>query len=959
MKAYTQKILRSTTAFILLLPFPELPVFAQATRDTFQFHMTKAIASFSDGRYAEAVEAFDTLEELYRNEPGYSLPAYRKLLLPARGYAQLRQGLPSRAVESLGRYVEEFPLERKRRPFVLFSLARAYRESGDTRGAIRTYEKLEHEFPDTSESAISILRRAELLFQEGKTETSLLSLNELYASSAAETLRFRARLRALQISIESGDERGAVETLLETPWKITTMPELALLAFSALRIGDKLLERERFPDAIRCFRMVPPRGQLLALQQGRLKNIEAILRKRGASAALTENALWHDYYRGLIQRIRKQLKGLQAGEDYTPRFRLRFGQAMLLAGRHEEAVILFRYLSGDKNLDQEIRSEAHYRWILAVQALDKWDDAIVIAQDFMDRYPNSEIAPQAVFLIALAYQEQRNYESAIEVLNDLIARNLSHNAAQRWKFALGFCLLLDQRNAEARGVFEQVVESWPKGRLVLNSRYWHALTWFFEKEYENALEELEQLLPDSSGHPMNSEIRYRLAAVLYGMRRYQQALDAIDSFLADFPGHTRFAESQVLRGDILMGRGELLGAAVAFSKVTPEAAGLFPYAIFQSGKIYKAMEEYDRMIAHFSEYLERSDLEVKPRMSEALYWIGWAHGRQGRVEEAFPIFTAALEKFGNDLESREIPLILTALRKQYAKLQKNTVRNGVTEHPLLTTPSFESWVERERQRALVEGQLTYFSRLGLYQSKALEEGGDSTAAQTILLQIAEKVPIERLDAEALGRIGLALEQLDFPSATEYLEALLLRYPDFGERAMAYYGLAQAHFKASQWEEASDLLEKLAGEIPVHPLAAESTLLLAQVHLKGGKPHKAIALHEGLLRLKSARGRPHAEALLGLAEAHQMLGEEKKAIAYLQRIYTLYRAYSDLVADAYFKSAQLFEVIGDITAAYNTLVELTDSSDLSAHQAYAKGVVEKNRLRAGLNTTLGSPLNQTP
>ena len=87
-----------------------------------------------------------------------------------------------------------------------------------------------------------------------------------------------------------------------------------------------------------------------------------------------------------------------------------------------------------------------------------------------------------------------------------------------------------------------------------------------------------------------------------------------------------------------------------------------------------------------------------------------------------------------------------------------------------------------------------------------------------------------------------------------------------------------------------------------------------------------SLHE-ILQIKTMRGRPHARALAGLAGIETELENPKRAIPYWQRIYTLYRAYPEIIIDAYWQSALLFEQIGDVVAARNTLCEMLSDERL--------------------------------
>ena len=927
---------------ILLSSIPRIAL-GQIQTHTLSSLVEEGFKAFESADYAGAARIFDSIEEHFGEEPEFQERKFQRILLPTRAFAQLSTGQAESAAGNFSRFLEDFPDDLKRRAFILYSLARAYYGSGKSQEAIRAFEALETQFPGSPEGALATLRRAELLFEAGRSEEGFTILDAFYSSDAAFTLRMQARLRSLQHALERHDTIFAKDILLSTPWKISTMPELALLAFSALEVGDRLLESEQPADAVRCYRFIPPKATLVILQELRLNELQTRFKERSGAVSVTGGSVWTQFYRQLIDRIEKQLNELRAADDYTPGYLLRHGQAMLLDKRIEESSIVFQELANDGSIPEDIRSNAHYRWVLAAQELTDWDRSIEIARSFIDSYPDSPLGPQTLSLIAQALQERQRFDEAVGVLNDLLREFPHHDLAHRWVFNRGFCFLLAEAFSPARDDFQLYLANWPEGSLTLNAELWHALSWLFEKQYHPALDELTTLAGNSRGHRLRPEILFRRAGTLYAMREYGAALADIDLLLKEYPLHSRIGEAQVLRGDIHMGKGELLGAVVAFSTITPEMPNLYPYAVFQIGKILRALEEYDRMIRHFEEYLEKEEPELKVRVSEALYWIGWAHSQLGRLVDAFPVYYDTLKTYGNDPESSEINLILKALQTQYARLRNDVPTSELAQNPILRARDFESWLNSERESALEHGYLTYYARINTFLAQTHYKRKRDHEGDNLMLQTVEKVPIEYLDAEVLGRSGLLLERLEFPSSADYHNALLRRYPRSSHRAMAYYGLASNRYKKKAYLESRPFLKKFANEFPIHPLSPKATLLDGKVSLALNRPREAIQLYEELLRLKNARGRPHAEAIDGLAKVYSHLGEREKAIAYYQRIYTLYKAYGDLVANAYLQSALLFEELGDLQAAENSLDELLSATDLSIFEAHAKARKEKRRI----------------
>lgn len=940
--------LQTWVAFAALLLLWVVPSYAQKTPITMEALLQQGVTAFSAGNYKQAAESFAQLEADFSQEHQYKpLP---RTLLPIWGYAAAQSGDGATAIELFERFLKEYPDETQRQAFVLYSLAQAYHSSEQIEKAIETYQRFIEKAPDSPEAILSAMRQSDLYFEIDQPEKGIERLAGFSESEKVPpSLQAQARLRAIQKAQEIDDDKRAAELLLNRDWSVNAMPELAVLTFSALRAGDFLMKEKRINDAIRIYRLVPPLKQLIGIQQQKLNTLEIANKERQnlASAGLQNDAIWSDYYRSLIRQVKSGLRVLQSEEDYTPAMQMRLGQAFLLVGRNREAYLLYEMLAEDENLDKELRSQAHYRWILSANALEDWDDALVIARSFLERYPGNPLAPEALYLIANAYHEQMRYEDAVLVLNDLLENYPTHRLAPRWLFSRGFNKTLSNDFEGARTDFEVYISNNPKGFQLADARLWNGLTWFFEKNYDTALAEFDTAMQSiPTEHHVYPEIEYRRASTLYSMRDYDQAILAIDDFISKYPRHQRTPEASVLRGDILMGQGRLLEASNAFHSVTPEAEGLYTYAVFQRGKIMRALEEYDLMIEHFQEYVDSEDIPQKVRVAEALYWIGWAYSQQDRRQEAFPAFVAALERYGNDPLAGETEQILQALQKllrQYRQGETILEAQSVKGNELLAAENFEDYLNEERTNALNAKELTWFSRINSYLSKLESKRKNQDRADAYLWETVEKVPLDKLDADGLARVGLLLQSQDYETSRDYFERLIDTFPGRLQTGAAYYGLANLAVKEDDLITAARWLQQFREETPLHPLAPEATLLQAKVLTESGRNKEAISVLEDLLRLKSSRGRPHARALAGIAEAHESAHDPGKAIAYYQRIYTVYRAYPDLLAPAYIRSAQLFEEIGDQRSAYNTYREMLGDERLKSFEEYTIALEQAERL----------------
>lgn len=913
---------------------------------TFEALLQTTLTAANEQRFAEALRGFEELEKTFGREPEYLAPATRRVVLPLHAHAHMMQDEAEDAIPLLETFLASFEGRSPQESFVLFSLGQAHHTAGNWEEARETYSRFVAAYPDTPEASIAQLRFGETFLEEGRVEDALDALDNFYRSSAPYALRIQSRLRALQLSRDNTLWERAAQYVLETRWSIDSMPEIAVLAFASLEVGNFLMGEERFDDAVRAYSLVPGYQELVNEQSNRIASTEALIGRTSARSSGT-GGVWMAYYRQLLNGMKELQAQLIEGPDYTGSWLLRYGQAFALAERPYEAWTLFRSVAEDSSLLRSVQRDGHYRWILAAQALKRWDEARTIAEEFMERYEEAPEAPLVLFLIAYSFQQDGRPLDAVEVLSDLLIKYPQHRLRGRWIFSRGFNRILAERYADARTDFAIYSREFPSGSQALNAQLWHALAWFFEKSYAPALKELEALQDVTPAeHYLRPEIAYRRAAVLYALKSFEPALQGVESYLGAYREDRNRSEAMVLKGDILMGLGRLEEAIEAFYAVTPEAGGLYPYAVFQIGKIHRALEDYGAMVSHFEGYLRSGDGGAVPQQTEALYLIGWAMQRLGREADVVPLYLEALDLHANDLEAREIYLILDALNGLHGKLRRLAISPSVgdaSEAVFQRMPRFRDWISLKVLPLLDEGELTAYSRFRLYEIENLRRTAEGVDEAAMLLgNLESEVGIEQLDARGLLEVGKALQARAEPSARRYFEALLLRYPRSQERVSAWIGLAEGLRTEGELEAAAEWLALVSDHV-MHPDAPEGLLAYAGLLLELGRYSEVQPVVDTLLRLRTARGRPHAEGLIILAQTEEAMGRPERAIPIYQRVFNVYRAYSDLVGEAYVASATLFESIGELASARDTWREVIFFDELTDDSLRARAEREYARL----------------
>jgi TolA-binding protein len=891
-----------------------------------------ATTAFAAGDYTAAAHHFSEAARFYGDEPVWQEETLQRRLLPLMGFARLQAGDASGAAESLGTFLERFPDDVSQRAFALFAHASALRLGGDPERAAAQFAAYAHEHAGTPQAALAHMQRADVLFELGRPDDALAALEDVRTHAPSESLRIQARLEALDKAVELGRDDDALRLLLGEPWSVHAMPEIGRLAFAAMQVGDRLLATDKPALAVQAYRLVPPRRALIEAQRERLDELQARFDERVDTVGAGEGALWVDFYRKRIARIRAGLEGMEAAEDHTAALLLRTGQAMLLAGRPREARLAFERLATDDSVSTELRREAHHRWILAACEMAAWGDALVLARDFRARHPAAEETPEILHLVGRAHLEERRFADAVEAFGEIVDHHAGSPAAPRARFSRGWARLMQEDFAGARADFERYREDHPTGIQFADTGLWRALTFFFERRLPEALAALDALRDEPGARTLAGEIDYRRATVLYAMREYTRAAEELHAYLDTHPTHARRPEALVLLGDVRMGEGRLDEARACFATVPPEAVDAFVYGVFQTGKILRAEERHADMATHFRAYVARTDMPVHPRTSEALHWIGWAEEQQGNPAAALPVYLDVLERFGDDPAAGEVSATLSALHRLVQRMQRapSHTRDPSSFDPRaarLLDAGFDAWLDDRRAAAAAAGEDTRLARLALFAADRHLARKEPHQAEALVLEIAGTIPPAALDAPALARVGLALLDIGSPEALRHFEHLLHTYPASFERAAAYHGFATDAARRRKTDDALRWIARFEQETPTHPLAPRTALLAATTLETAQRHDEAARRFEDILRLRSARGRIHAEALMGLARCAMAVGDARRAIAYCQRVYNLHRAQRDLGAEAYLVSASLFADLGDPSSAAATYREMLAQGDI--------------------------------
>ncbi|MEO0796981.1 MAG: tetratricopeptide repeat protein [Verrucomicrobiota bacterium] len=903
------------------------------------------LEAFQVGDLSRAAETFDYLDSQFESEPEYDQLGDR--FLPLWGYACLHSGRWDEAVDHFEKYLASSNLTESQRSTIVYLLARAHQRSANWDAAEQHYRELV-----ASNGSWFVKVTVHLAEVKARRGDVVGAVNDLvaFADAGSDLQNFstEALLRAMALSYEAQEFDLLADVLLAQDWSEKWKLESPLFNVLAVRVGNRFFDEGDYDRAIRLLRLAVPYRQLANYQHQHLARMNHELEERSNSSLV-----------GLLQRadLRMQhkerqnaLARLEEMGDYSPGVQFRIGQAYMFGNRFREAVIWFRHLARDTQLPLENRALAQFHWMAALAEMEEWDEAISVGQSLLDLYPNNQKLPQVRYLLAQVYQSHGEFGLADEALSELIKRFPGHAERPRWVYARALNASLGEDYRNARIWFQEVIDSFPESGLLTLAHVGYAMTYYYERNNQRALEFIEKTLGKTkASDPGFPELVYRRAQILYADQQNAVALSELNAFLTQFDDHLRADEARVLTGDILLGQGQLPEALNAFLAVPPASGPLYTYATFQIGKAYRALSDYDGLRDHFTHYIKTHRREP-PRLVEAFYWILWANHQQDggkfNAGDSLLLGDYVCGAHGNDPDAEHISLILSILEESHSTFHRLNLQNVAQPSDpgsLPGNPVFMDWLVGMREQALANQRWTWLSRIDLYRSEQLIQRGKTAEAMEVADGLVNIVPIEAFDARGLAQLGMYLVEQNDPAGQRFFARLIEWYPESIYAGSAYYGFALVAHQDGDVDQAHQWIDKLNDEFPQHRRLPEAWKLLAELLLEAGEFDRSIEVYQRILNSNLSRGQSRSQALLGLGLAYRASGDYRKAIPFFQRVFLFYRAFPDEVVAAYIGSARCFEAIGDIDSAHSTWTEFVEGEELAAfvdEQALASAELER-------------------
>jgi len=827
---------------------------------------------------------------------------------------------------------------------VRFQLARAYYQIGESEKTVKILEDYLANEPRKKER-IALRMIAQIYFDQNhwegveKTATRLLAIknlddqeittgNVLLGQALFRQKKWAEAIEPLTIAAEKTDNDRTREVMqvmiVRSLVKTKRFRELYVwipklyrtdakyditLNIAMMEAGKARFDSKDYIDALMLYRKVLPRDVLLRFQRQKIKQLEEKLAAQKKIGMKAEDAAMKQ---NEINDLKASVKTLEELPPYEDEVTFRIGEVYEKVGRYWEALALYGKLM-KKDPTSEIGEAALYKAVMNFYEVDESARAEKLILEYLDRNINGKHARALLSVMMRDNVQKKNYRKVVG-LKDYVKRlpppedDQARLLQADIHYLMGFGYFLQEPRlcAEAREQYSTVINDFPESPSVSDSIYYCGLTYMFEGDYQNAL---DQFLKYQAKYPKGTlfpSTVFREGVCRFGMQELDEAVNVFTRFIRDYPNDDLVSEAYSMRADIKGSRG-LLDEAIADYKMGFEKAvniAQASYAVFNAAEVFQTEGRSQEIIDMMNAYIERFKEDAD--YAQAVYWIGKSQIQLGKAEEAVASYLDIIRKFGNQPDQTGVDKIIMELVELYQTEVSQTQQGTISLKLAAITK------EVPKDQAILQLRLKVL--LALFEGEeAADRLGDELLRTLDDLSVTTPVSLA-LMCDAALRLG------DEQQMNRVHDYFMKNYEDSDLIWKAYRIKVTQLMEKKEYEKVLKVIEEVQGTFGAEYFMDWAQITKANVLYKLGRYEEAFPEYKNIFGVAEWRGPVFAEAMYGMGRCKQALGDYKKAFAYYQRTYLLYKAYANgyWAAEAYLRSVECLQAMGDKIQAAETL-----------------------------------------
>ena len=933
-----------------------------------------AMQAFQQGNWQSAADGLEKLIAAVTDEKAQAqlAPVYYQL-----GAAYFNMPNYAKAVETFKKYVSKFP-NAERIWEVKLGLAQSLLANKSFDEAVRAFEELE-KVPAYREQ--SLMAQVQALKEQNKPDEAIRVLEKLVPTDIKSTNQASGAILLAQFYAEKEQPQKALEVIDRLKRKIHFVENLVSMNSIIIKLADEFREQKLYKEAIAAYRAVRSRAEVIRLQNERIAYMEKRMSDNlraatGNPQLFAQMSQTNTIIKTAQTEAKTLLTEFEKLPDYAPALLMRVAQCWADWEKKWESVVVYNRLI-DRYPKAEEREQALFAVVMTYADLNLAKRTQELCQQYLKEYPSGTNAATVGYISGAVALQVNDPQSAEQFFGMMLETQPNSTYKEQMRFLLGNARFMQGKYEEALKDYRKYLEDYPQGESAEDVTYRVAVSTLFAGRFEDAIPLLNGYLQKYPEGPYAADAKYRLAVCKYAAQQYEAVVAECQAWLKEFAANQQEGEVRALLGDALAAQNKLAEAIPHYvrSYKTATTDEVLNYSLFEASKHMQKLGQWSEVGKMFEEFVnEKPDHAA---VVAAMYWIGKARAREGKVNEAKQFLVENIKKYIEEPKREAVEQLLTQLAQLCSKRPRpapgstaaasTDAASGAAVVPTAAAqtapaptasasavpaaepsapPPYDAYAELDKQlEPLADtSSPTAKARLLFARAEMATIKRQPAEREKIFREIAERFKPEDLSPVLLAQVGdFLFEKGEVARAAALYTRLKEDFPKSDYVDYGYVGLGEIAFQNKEYEKALELftdgLEKVAAAMKVKEATlgrAKTLMEIGTAAMTAGssddgkaKLAEARKLFEQVASVREWRGDSTAYAVYALGEIEARQGRWPEAIAHFRRVFVAYQKYVPWVAKSYLRAAESFDKMGKRKDAIDNLREMLRNEKLQA------------------------------
>jgi TolA-binding protein len=577
-------------------------------------------------------------------------------------------------------------------------------QAGELKEALKWYDKLETEFPDSSNIKDMLLKKIDVLRVLGRNDDAIALMQKILSGGYGNV--------RLGITEETKMLKDLTQIYYSTGQLEAGLPYFARLleaardpedqALAAAASFEALFQAKRMDDALRLLPMLAKESEVRyrpRLNVALLKASDALVDVgRVNDAALTLNLIkttdimiqFHEEQVAMktsqlaqrqafgnadasIERLQQEIKTLNANLVHLrklPTLRnellVRRARNYTKTGRRYEAFWMFHDLMAE-NPDDDQAEFYHYATFSNALQIDKSETAIEVGRTYRQKFPNGDYYSDVSGALAVELKEAGDNEEFLDLAVDFLGRRPLDSVSRSLFAQWASYLIEQQRYAELINQAAQWYNAHKNSIYEDGIFYWGGLAELQMSQFEDAVGSFSRLVDQYPNSVYAEDGLLRQGAALFYAQRYEEARETLYSYVKKYPRGNALDQAYFFLGEVeyLAGNPELALSHFRKADEITSSQDVHNGTAFRIGAILEELSRYEEMAAHFIAYITRYGEQGD--LTRAVLQLGIAYEYLMRPVEMLALYRENIEKFADDPDNAGVDALIEGYAEKYNK----------------------------------------------------------------------------------------------------------------------------------------------------------------------------------------------------------------------------------------------------------------------------------------------------